>query len=384
VTDGPWDLKFEVDFDTNPSATASTWTDLSERVKGDEERVDVQLGLAGSPSSATLVLNNRDRALDPTNTGATHNLVPMRHARLSVTYDETSYPLFRGYVEDWPPVWPEYNQGLVSVNLTDALTWVALIEMDVDLPRQRSGERIAALLDLADWPADRRSLDTGNVMVDAVEQESANLLQLMIDASDAEDGWLYTSKSGDVTFHDRHHILEIDASITFGPDGHKIAGVNPRYGSRTIINRGRVELANGDVVEITDGASIDAYGPSHPWTARDLPMSVVEAEALATWWVVRYAGPVLELDGVHAHGHSDQGAPIPDLLSVGLGDRGDFSHTPPGGGTAEMEGVVRAQRYEFRQGSVAAFYDLVKYHGAGPWLRFDDATAGFDVGRFAP
>jgi len=38
-------------------------------------------------TTATLVLNNRDRALDPTNGAATYNLVPWRHARLTATYN---------------------------------------------------------------------------------------------------------------------------------------------------------------------------------------------------------------------------------------------------------------------------------------------------------
>lgn len=59
--------------------------------------------------TATVVLDNRDRALDPTNTASVHypNVVPNRRIRLRAQWAGKTYNLFRGYVDGWGPTWPE-------------------------------------------------------------------------------------------------------------------------------------------------------------------------------------------------------------------------------------------------------------------------------------
>lgn len=376
-----WEIVFEVDFDSDPGDAASVWTDLSSRVA---PRLTVEQSPAGSASTARLTLNNRDRALDPTNVAATYNLVPMRHARLRLVHNAITYDLFRGYVEDWPPVWPEFNQGQVDVRLTDALTWAALQDADVDLPAQTAGARIGALLDLAGWPADRRDLDTGLVTLEPFEQDGANLLRVMIDSADAEDGLLYVDPAGDVVFRDRHRDLDATPSLTLGPSGVKVASVDPRFGAGTVFNIGRVELADGDAYEIVDDASVAAYGP-HTYIVRDVTLPPAEAEALAQWAVVRWAEPLLNLDRVQVHGHTDEGAPLPDLLAARLGDLAAFGHTPPGGGTVSMTGRLTNVTHRFDKGSVETSVDLASWHDGGPYLTLDDLVLGeLDLNVLAP
>lgn len=371
----PWDLTFEVAFDTDPADEPGVWTDLSDRVR---HPVRCGQARAGSGRPATLSLKNRDRALDPTNTGATYNLVPMRHARLTVTVGATTYSLFRGFVEDWPPYWPEYNQAIIAARLSDALAWVAQQDMDVDLPAQSTGARINAILDLAGWPAGRRNIATGIVPLEPYEQHGANLLRVMIDSADAEDGFLYVDPSGDVVFHDRHYTFDATASLTFGPAGLKVSDVNPRFGAGGIVNTGRVELADGDVYEIVDDASVTAYGPGHPWTTRDLSLPPAEAEGLAQWAVVRWAEPLLTLEGLETNGRAT--GVLPDLLGARLGDVADFTHTPPGGGTVEMTGVVEEVEHIIGKGEWASVFALDSYHGDGPWLTLDHDTLGLPNG----
>lgn len=371
---GDWQVTFEVAFDTDPGTEPGVWTDLSSRVRSP---VRAGQARAGNGRPATLTLNNRDRALDPTNTAATYNLVPWRHARLKVVHNAVTYSLFRGFVDDWPPVWPEYNAGLINVRLVDGFAWVALTELDVDLPEQTTGARINALLDLAGWPAGLRDIDTGIVTVEAYEQDAVSVLRVLIDTVDSEDGYLYAAPDGKITFRDRHHTFDATPTITFGTGGLRIAGVNPRFGGKGIVNIGRAELADGDVYEVVDDASYDAYGP-HTWTARDLPLSPAEAEGLPQWYVVRYAEPLLRVDGLEVGGQ-DTGA-LPELLEARIGDVADFSHTPTGGGVAEMTGVVESIDYVFEKGEAKATFELDSYHGDGPWFTLDHDTLGLPNG----
>lgn len=379
MSDWPWDLTFEVAFDTDPGDEPGVWTDLSSRVR---EPVRAGYARAGDARPATLTLNNRDRALDPTNGAAVHNLVPWRHARLRVTYDSVTYPLFRGFVEDWPPMWPEYNQGLVAVRLVDGFTWIALTETDVDLPKQTTSERINALLDIAGWPAGLRDIQAGVITVEPYEQNAVSVLRVLLDTADAEDGFLYCAPDGKITFRSRHHTFDATPTLTFGPGGLGVAAVTPRFGAAEIVNIGRSELADGDVYEVIDDDSVDAYGP-HPWTSRDLPLRPAEAEALPQWYVVRYKEPRLTLGGLQTHGHVE-GA-LTEVLPARIGDVADFTHTPPGGGTVEMTGVIEEIDLTFAKGEISAGFRLTSYHGEGPWLTLDDAVLGLlDLNKLAP
>lgn len=377
----PWTVTFEVAFDTDPADEPGVWTDLSDRVR---HPVNCGQARAGNARPATLSLKNRDRALDPTNGAAIYNLVPMRHARLTVTVGATTYPLFRGYVEDWPPYWPEFNQAVIAVRLTDALAWVAQQDMDVDLPAQTTGARINALLDLAGWPAGRRDIATGLITLEPYEQHGANLLRVLIDTADAEDGMLYVDPLGDVVFYDRHFTLDATPTLSFGPSNLKVSAVTPRFGASGIVNVGRVELADGDVYEIIDDASVDDYGPGHPWTTRDLSLPPAEAEGLAQWAVVRWAEPRLTLEGLATNGHAT-GA-LPSLLGARMGDVADFTHTPPGGGTVEMTGVTESIDHTIAKGEWISQFALDSYHGDGPWLTLDDPVLGLldEDNVFAP
>lgn len=379
MSDWPWDLKFEVAFDTDPASEPGVWTDLSARINGSPVQISQSVG---DTSTATLVLNNRDRALDPTNGAATYNLVPWRHARLTATYNAVTYPLFRGFVEDWPPVWPEFNQGLVAVRLVDSLAWLALSEADVDLPEQESHERVTALLDLVGWPAGLRDISNGVVRLEPYEQVAASPYRVLQDTIDAEDGLLYVAPDGKITFRSRHHDFDAASTLTLGPNGLPVSAVSPRYGGRDLVNIARTELADGDVYEIVDDASVTAFGP-HSLSMRDLSLRAAEAEALPQWYVVRYSSPRLELDGVETKAHRT-GA-LAQLLPGRLGDVVTFEHTPPGGGTVEMVGTLQSVEHSIGKGEWVTSMGLRHWHGEGPWFTWDNPTRGWDMGaKWAP
>lgn len=379
MSDWPWDLTFEVAFATDPGTEPGVWTDLSSRVRSP---VTTAHGRAGNANPTTLTLNNADRALDPTNAASPHypNIVPWRHARLTVTYDGDTYPLFRGFVEDWPPMWPTFNQSLVDVRLLDGFAWVALTETDVDLPAQSTGDRIDALLDIAGWPAGLRDLDTGVVTVEPYEQEDVSVLRVLIDTVDSEDGYLYAAPDGKITFRDRHHTFGAAPVLAFGPDDHKPRDVNPRFGGRNLVNIGRSELANGDVYEIVDDASVTRHGP-HPGTQRDLPLNALEAQALPQWNVVRYAEPRLALDGLRVNGHTQVGSAlgIAQLLPARIGDVATFEHSPTGAGVVEMTGVFEEIEHMIGKGEWHTTVALAPWFGEGPWFTWDVPALGWDL-----
>jgi len=375
VSDWPWDLTFEVAFDVNPADEPVTadWTDLSDRLRK-RPGVRVERGQPGGQArgTATLDLNNRDRELDPTHTSATHNLVPMRHARVNVTVGETTFPLFRGFVKAWPPVWPEADQGIVSVHLVDAFAWIGLQQSDVDLTRQRTHDRVGAILDLAGWPAAHRDIADGVVWLDPVERSDANLLQMLIDTADAEDGELYVDGEGAVTFRSRHGRFDTAEQETFGPDGIRVAAVRPLFDVDQLTNIAVVELDEDTTWTFEDAGSVTAYGP-RSWPVRGLPLRKAEAVGAAQWVVYRFAQPHLWLPGLTAYGHRD--GQLPQLLGLEVGDRVGFEHTPPGPGNAEMSGHIESIVHTVGDGTWTTAVEVSPYFGEGPWAQWETAEA---------
>ena len=391
----PWELNFEVAFDVNPGnePDPADWTDLSDRLWGG---ADIDVGWGDTAARGSLTLLNRDRHLDPTNSSSPYTLDPMRHCRLTVTVDGTPHGLFRGFVKGWTPAWPQYNEARTTVTLLNATSLVATQDDEVDLPRQRTGTRINDLLDQAGWPAARRQIDDGVVWVAETQLETANLLQVMSDTADAEEGELYVDPSGDIVFRDRHNRFDADvaATVAIYGDGdvpaHDLvsAGVATDFSAAEVSNVARVELANGNVYQFDDdmfetpSGSIGRVG-KRVLPVRDLSWPPHEATAAAQWLVARFAEPHIWLTQLSVDGRMDE--QLPSVLDVGVGDRLRFLHRPPGGGDVEVECCVETVRHRIGNGRWITSWTSEPYFGAGPWAKWDVAGNGWDQGaKWAP
>ena len=368
-------LTVEVAFDVQPGTEPAPgdWTDISSRVAGlggTMVTVDRGANRGGTgDSSCRFKLDNYDRGMSPDTLSSE---VLVRHCRL--TYD--SLPLFRGYTARWRDVW-SFNEALIDVRLVDVFARLAQIDQDVDLPRQKSGARINALLDLANIPAGLRDVDAGRVWLEAYEQTGANLRRSLEDVADAEDGQLTVARDGTIQFRSRHDRLNATAAATLrgtgtaSPGDLPVAeGLTPTRDTDELANVARVELDDGTVHQAQDDLSIAEFGE---WDlpVRDLAMPGYQAEALANWIVIRYAWPNRWMDGVPVDLTDDTAG-----LTVGLGDLVEFIHAAPGGGSDSFEGHVERVRDDVDVGRLLSTWWLSPYFGAGPWLVLGDATDG--------
>jgi hypothetical protein len=90
--------------------------------------------------SATVTLNNRARTFDPFYTSGPHygKLLPRRQIRITATtpMGATVYPVFRGFVAGWPPVWTDAGQdSTVTLSCFDAMGLLASDAQPVDWAR---------------------------------------------------------------------------------------------------------------------------------------------------------------------------------------------------------------------------------------------------------
>jgi len=116
----------EIGFDSAASTRLAlvSWTDVTADVRAWSVNRGRQSELSTySAGSATVVLDNRARAYDPSNTAGSYygKILPRRRLRISLTAGAVSAAIFTGYVADWGLEWPE--QGLdstVTVSASDA------------------------------------------------------------------------------------------------------------------------------------------------------------------------------------------------------------------------------------------------------------------------
>ena len=120
--------KVEIAFDAGPYVASPTWTDVTSYVYSmttDRGRSDDWGDFYGA---ASVTLNNRDRRFDPFNSAGPYfgKLLPRRQIRITANYGSTDYPVFRGFVAGWPPVWTDAGQdSTVTLSCFDALGLLA-------------------------------------------------------------------------------------------------------------------------------------------------------------------------------------------------------------------------------------------------------------------
>ncbi len=128
----------EIAFDDGPYVVSPTWTNVTSYVREmttDRGRSDDWGTFDGS---ASVVLSNRDRRFDPFNTSGPYygKLLPRRQIRITATYGGTTYPVFRGFVAGWPPVWTDAGKdSTVTLSCFDAMGLLASDAQPVDWAR---------------------------------------------------------------------------------------------------------------------------------------------------------------------------------------------------------------------------------------------------------
>lgn len=125
----------EIAFANNPNTPLASliWTDVTRYVQTLRTTQGRQHELARIEAGRlTARLVNFDDRFNPFNTASPYygpytdgtdmgvlGLVPMKRIRVRAVYGSTTYPIWCGYVESWPMVWPSEKTSFVDVTATD-------------------------------------------------------------------------------------------------------------------------------------------------------------------------------------------------------------------------------------------------------------------------
>jgi hypothetical protein len=196
---------------------------------------------------------------------------------------------FHGYVDDidLEPDGPLSENAVLRCS--DGLAVLAGAKISGSRPQERSDERIAAILGLAEWqtgsgwvldvsqlgldtvlgPVGDQVLDAGQVEVQA-DELSGTALPAIQEVERSEHGRFFCGRDGAMVFHGRNRRLQAavnDTGLVFGdrPDEGELPYVTAparRYSRAVLHNIVSITRINGTEQERSDQASIDRYWPN--------------------------------------------------------------------------------------------------------------------------
>lgn len=224
---GPWalctsvpDYEFAVDWANNGS-----FTDPNDEITNDivtqttivyGRDQDRQLS-PGAVGNAAFSVNNSSRKYSPENVSSplAGNLDPARPVRFQVSWSGTTYPLFRGRIDDFNV---KVDRGDRNVDFTflDGLALLQGVKLSTAVyPSLRTGDVVNTILDLAGWTGGR-DIDEGGTVVKFWWAEGTDALTAIQDIvkSEGPPAVAYVGPDGTFNFRDRHHRLLRSASNT--------------------------------------------------------------------------------------------------------------------------------------------------------------------------
>lgn len=279
--------------------------------------------------SLNVVLNNDDRAFDPNYASSPFAgaIVPRREVRVTVDGVRT----ITTTIDDWNYSYTPDGDSRAEIIATDEFTLLArqVLTAGTATP-QLSGARVSAVLDMVsvDWPADKRSIDTGvsTLGADVFDGNALNYLQKV---SDSEQGLLFIGKSGDLIFRDRLDATPTTASVTdFADDGTGIpftlTAVN--YGSELLYNQSIV-TSNAGTATADNDRSQTAYGVTSV-ELDTLVSTQLQLQNLADFLVQKYGDPEYRFETIRVNLDTVGSANKATCLGLEIGDIINITFTP--------------------------------------------------------
>jgi hypothetical protein len=161
-----------------------------------------------------------------------------------------------------------------------------------------------------------------------------------------EQGRLYTSAGGTVTFQNRAHdavTTTVSAAFTDVAGGALYADAEHEYDDTRIVNDATVSRTNGVAQRSTNTASKTAYGIRSLTVDGLQGQSDTETAALADWLVNRYKDPYPRVRSLAVRPRANAATLFPIVGGTEIGARVTFRRAPLGGTaytkTLSVEGV---------------------------------------------
>lgn len=249
---------------------------------------------------ATVVLQNNDRAFDPTYEASPFygNIIPKRAIRISAGNEFT----FVGVADDWNLQYQPNGQSQVTLNATDAFAYFTTQSISERTNTiQNSGSRIDEILSLPEvnWPLEKRQIDLGiqELLGDTIS-DGTNALDYIKQVTASEPGAFFISREGKAVFQDRRSAAT-SGNVVLADDGSGIpyVGMRIEYGSELLYNEIVIGSPAGTAIA-NDLSSQGEYGILNLTQTNLLINDANDVSDLAVFYASKYSQPEYRFESV--------------------------------------------------------------------------------------
>jgi hypothetical protein len=251
--------------------------------------------------TATIAFNNQSEILNPTNTASPY--YPFVLPRCPVQILANGIPIYTGLVTDWNLDYDISNKDMMYASCADNFTVLANQALNAVTPSvQATGARINTILDLAEINYQgARSIDTGSSTLGAfaIDQDTVCLNYLQ-QVNTSEQGYLFMSSNGTLTFKGRSSVLNPVAGATFNTDGTGLPyqTLINQYGDELLYNYVITQSPAGAVQTTSSATSIALYQAQQYALTNLLNSTTTEVAGLGNYLLGKYQNPVLRFTGL--------------------------------------------------------------------------------------
>ena len=257
--------------------------------------------------SAVIRVLDPDSYFNPQNTSSPYYgyLVPLRKLRVSATTGTNQQFLFSGYTTEYRYSYDQAEQmGYVDIYCSDAfrLYQLAQVETVADSGAgQSTGTRIGKILDQINFPANMRTLATGDSLCQADPATLRTSLGALKNVEFSEQGAFFINGSGTAIFKDRSDVVSSIAAtpIEFNQStGIPYKNLVFAFDDKLIINQASMTRVGGAQQFAENTASATRYFP-HSYSQQDLVIDT-DANALniARTYVATRAETTIRIDAM--------------------------------------------------------------------------------------
>lgn len=330
--------------------------------------------------TATIAFNNKTQVLNPTNTSSPY--YPFVLPRCPVQVLANGVPIYTGLVTDWNLDYDISNQDMMYASCADQFTVLANQALNAVTPSaQASGDRINTVLSYSEINYQgARAIDTGSSTLGAYTiAQDTNVLNYLQLINTSEQGYLFMSANGTLTFKGRSSVLNPVAGATFNTTGTGLPYqtlVN-QYGDELLYNYIVTQSPAGAKQTASNATSIALY-QSQQYALMDLLNSTTtEVAGLGNYLLGKYQNPVLRFTGLStqmaALSTANQNIILGlDLTSICTVVKNFVTGTPS---TETQTLIVSGVSHNITSGSHIVSYTFESTDG-NQYLTLDDAIFG--------
>jgi hypothetical protein len=284
--------------------------------------------------NASVTLHNDSRIFDPFNTSSIYfgQVVP----RKPIVIETDGERVFSGFIDDWDLTYDISGKSYAIVAAVDGFMRLSMAELNsFTTTSQLSSDRVTAILNRPEvaWPIANRSIETGltSLQADTVA-ENTNALQYLQLVDTTENGQLFMSRSGAVTFKNRAFNPSFISTVVFAddatPNAIRYSNIEVIYGSENLYNRVAVTRNGGTTQVANSTTSQDAYGVASYSIDGVLLTSDTEAFNLASYLVGLYDQPELRINQVTVNLHDKTPEQVDQICQLEIADVVQVIFTP--------------------------------------------------------